>query len=242
MYDAELATQALQEESNYRFPYFSASEACTLGLSLRKRFRASQRHAKGKGLVISIQSIAGHNLFSCTVGDLGGVSGVGDVSLDSWTVLDGMIAVVKRTGHSSYYVEKGMGAMGKSPAQMGIPEREFKIHGGAFPIWLENALCCPIAIVACYSGSSQEDHHLVVTSVKDYLKKLKRSENESIFPGSEHTGMPISEPPRIRSPMSPRAATHSEYQPSEWVTTEASHTLEIRSRQSYSDEEERGRR
>lgn len=55
---------------------------------------------------------------------------------------------------------------------------------------------------------------LVVTSVKDYLKKLKRSENESIFPGSEHTGMPISEPPRIRSPMSPRAATHSEYQPS----------------------------
>lgn len=83
MYDAELATQALQEESSYRFPYFSASEAVTIGLSLRKRFRASQRHAKGKGLVISIQSIAGHTLFSCTVGDLGGVSGVGDVSLVS---------------------------------------------------------------------------------------------------------------------------------------------------------------
>lgn len=47
-----------------------------------------------------------------------------------------MIAVVKRTGHSSYYVEKGMGAMGKSPAQMGIPEREFKIHGGGAD------LCC----------------------------------------------------------------------------------------------------
>ena len=32
----------------------------------------------------------------------------------------GMIEVVKRTGHSSYYVEKGMAAMGKTPEQMGI--------------------------------------------------------------------------------------------------------------------------
>ena len=86
--DAELATQTLNEESSYRFPSFSANDAVTLGLSLRKRFRASSRHAKGKGLVISIQSIAGHTLFSCTVGDLGGISGVGDVSLNSWAYLE----------------------------------------------------------------------------------------------------------------------------------------------------------
>jgi hypothetical protein len=70
-----------------------------------------------------------------------------------------MINVVKRTGHSSSYVEKGMGAMGKTAKQMGIPG-EFRINGGgelffpnaralckheilttkvctAFPIWLE---------------------------------------------------------------------------------------------------------
>lgn len=86
--DAELATQTLNEESSYRFQSFSANDAVTLGLSLRKRFRASSRHAKGKGLVLSIQSIAGHTLFSCTVGDLGGISGVGDVSLDSWACLE----------------------------------------------------------------------------------------------------------------------------------------------------------
>ena len=86
--DAEQATQALNEESSYRFASFSANDAVTLGLSLRKRFRASQRHAKGKGLVISIQTIGGHNLFSCTVGDLGGLSGVGDVSLESWSCLE----------------------------------------------------------------------------------------------------------------------------------------------------------
>lgn len=44
-------------------------------------------------------------------------------------MIEGMIAVVKRTGHSSYYVEKGMGAMGKSPTQMGI-QGDFRINGG----------------------------------------------------------------------------------------------------------------
>ncbi|KAF9076499.1 hypothetical protein BDP27DRAFT_1255388 [Rhodocollybia butyracea] len=173
--DAELANQVLHEESNYRFPSFSASDAVTLGLSLRKRFRASSRHLKGKGLVISIQTIAGHTLFSCTVGDLGHLSGIGDVSLDSWTCLEGMINTVRRTGHASFYVEKGMSAMGKTPNQLGLPGESPRVQGGAFPIWLENAPCCPIAVVACYSGSSQEDHNLVSTTVRDYLNKIIRN-------------------------------------------------------------------
>lgn len=45
------------------------------------------------------------------------------------SVLQGMIAVVRRTGHSSYYVEKGMGAMGKTPKQLGI-QGEYRINGG----------------------------------------------------------------------------------------------------------------
>jgi uncharacterized protein (UPF0303 family) len=129
--DAELATKALDEEATYHFPSFSANDAVTLGLSLRKRFRASSRHQRlGRGLVISIQTIVGHTLFSCTVGDLG--TTVGDVSLDSWTALDGMIAVVRRTGHSSFYVEKGMGAMGKTPKQLGLSP-DLRIHGGGEP-------------------------------------------------------------------------------------------------------------
>ncbi|KAJ7688425.1 hypothetical protein B0H17DRAFT_1068659 [Mycena rosella] len=177
---AEIA-QTLAEESSCRFPSFSASDAITLGLSMRKRFRTS-RHAKGKGLVISIQSIAGHPLFCCTVQDLGHLSGIGDVSLDSWSVIEGMINVVKRTGHSSYYVEKGMAAMGKTPKQMGV-------NGGAFPIWLSNAPCCPIAIVACYSGSSADDHRLVATTVRDYLNKLSRNGS------AEAPSMPTTVPP-----------------------------------------------
>lgn len=86
-------------------------------------------------MVISIQTIAGHTLFSCTTGDLGHVSGIGDVSLDSWACLEGMISVVRRTGHSSYYVEKGMSAMGKTAKQMGIQTEHRVNGGGAFHIF-----------------------------------------------------------------------------------------------------------
>ncbi|KIK99685.1 hypothetical protein PAXRUDRAFT_464945 [Paxillus rubicundulus Ve08.2h10] len=190
--DADIANQILKEESGYRLPSFSASDAVTLGLSLRKRFRASSRHGKGKGMVISIQTIAGHTLFSCTAGDLGHHSGEGDVSLESWACLESMIAVVKRTSHSSYYVEKGMSAMGKTAKQTGT-EGEFTIRGGAFPIWLDNAPCCPIAIIACYSGSSQEDHKLVSTTVRDFLhKKQKESTNSRL---SISSSMPLTEMP-----------------------------------------------
>ncbi|KAF8897216.1 hypothetical protein BD779DRAFT_1667224 [Infundibulicybe gibba] len=191
--DAELATQTLVEEGSYRFASFSANDAVTLGLSIRKRFRGSTRHSKGKGLVISIQTTAGHTLFSCTVGDLGHVSGIGDVSTDSWACLEGMISVVKRTGHSSFYVEKGMSAMGKTPKQLGM-QGEFRVNGGAFPIWLENAPCCPIAVVACYSGSSQEDHTLVSTTIRDFINKVGKNSN---LPGPS---MPMpTVPPRRRA-------------------------------------------
>ncbi|KAG7448927.1 uncharacterized protein BT62DRAFT_944739 [Guyanagaster necrorhizus] len=190
--DAELATLSLHEERDYRFTSFSASDAVTLGLSIRKRFRGSSRHVKGKGLVISIQTIAGHTLFSCTVGDLGHPDGVGDVSLDSWACLEGMVSVVRRTGHSSFYVEKSMSAMGKTPKQMGI-QGDFRVNGGAFPIWLQNAPCCPIGVVACYSGSSQDDHTLVVHTVRDYLAKLMR-------PAGAGTTAPEAIPPMVNVP------------------------------------------
>jgi len=191
--DADIANQTLKEESSYRFSSFSASDAVTLGLSVRKRFRGSSRHVKGKGMVISIQTIAGHTLFACTAGDLGHPSGEGDVSLDSWACLESMISVVKRTSHSSYYVEKGMSAMGKTAKQMGV-EGEFAVRGGACPIWLENAPCCPIAVAACYSGSSQEDHRLMSITVRDYLHKKQTGTRLSVISSVLQPEMPIPAP------------------------------------------------
>ncbi|KAF9534970.1 hypothetical protein CPB83DRAFT_223886 [Crepidotus variabilis] len=206
--DAEVASQTLKEEGTYRFPSFSSSDAVTLGLSIRKRFRSTSRHAKGKGLVLSIQTCGGHTLFSCTVGDLGSTTGIGDVSLDSWSCLEAMINVVRRTGHSSYYVEKGMSAMGKTPKQMGLQADSFnRVSGGAFPVWLENAPCCPIAIVAAYSGSSQEDHTLVSTTIRDYLAKTRRDDQISYMPMPE-ARMPMPEMP----PAPPPRDEHQEWQ------------------------------
>lgn len=82
-------------------------------------------------MVISIQTVGGHTLFACTAGDLGHPSGAGDVSLDSWTCLQSMIDVVKRTSHSSYYIEKGMSAMGKTTKQMGF-EAGAAVYGGGW--------------------------------------------------------------------------------------------------------------
>ncbi|KAH7100585.1 hypothetical protein BKA62DRAFT_771354 [Auriculariales sp. MPI-PUGE-AT-0066] len=177
--DAELANQTLGEEANLRFGLFTSNDAVTLGLSIRKRFRASSRHAKGKGLVIKIESAGGHTLFACTVGD----NDATGVSMDAWLAVEGMIKVVKRTGHSSYYVERGMLAIGKTQKQMGIPFPEFRLNGGAFPIWLQNSSICPIAIVAAYGASTQEDHNLVVGVVRDYLAKQHSSNGAESIAG-----------------------------------------------------------
>ncbi len=62
------------------------------------------------------------------------------MSLDSWACLEGMINVVRRTGHSSFYVEKGMSAMGKTPTQMGIQAESPRVNGGGrfiYPSWFD---------------------------------------------------------------------------------------------------------
>ncbi|KDQ14619.1 hypothetical protein BOTBODRAFT_109777 [Botryobasidium botryosum FD-172 SS1] len=152
--DAEIAAEILADESQLRFPAFSTEEAVTIGMSIRKRFRASVKYARGKGLVISIQDMQGSPMFACGVGE------GSDVSLDSWMRLEGMIKVVRRTGHSTYYVEKGIAAIAKTADQLGLPFPEYRIEGGAFPIWLQNAPSTPIGVIAVYSGSSHEDHQV----------------------------------------------------------------------------------
>jgi len=103
--------------------------------------------------------------------------------------LEEMINAVKRTGHSSFYVEQGMSALGKS-TMLGISGAPFPVNGGAFPIWVENVPCCPIAVVACYSGSSQEDHTLVASTVRDYLTKLRRN-SETPVPSMQEQPVPV---------------------------------------------------
>jgi len=62
---------------------------------------------------------------------MGHPTGFGDaVSLDGWSTIEGMISVVRRLSHSSFYVEMGMSSMGKSPKQLGIEDPNVRICGG----------------------------------------------------------------------------------------------------------------
>ncbi|KAG8847032.1 hypothetical protein FRB96_001682 [Tulasnella sp. 330] len=164
--DSEMAQEALTEESLLRFPTFKMEDAVTLGMNLRKRFRASSRHAKGKGCVISIQSMQGACMFACAVGE------GSDVSLDAWWVMEGMIKVVRRTGHSSFYIEKGSNAIGKPPEQLGLPFPEYRINGGAFPIWLQSSTVGPIGVIGVYSGSSVEDHQMIIATLRSFFNRM----------------------------------------------------------------------
>ncbi|KAG9080242.1 hypothetical protein FRC06_006898, partial [Ceratobasidium sp. 370] len=128
---------------------------------------------------ISIQTVAGHTLFACTVGE------GSDVSLDSWIRLNSIMNVVKRTGHSSYYVSMGMKAVGKTQEQLGLPSPEFLMEGGAFPIWLQNSPITPMGVVAVYGGSSQEDHNLVTMGIRDFFNKMAKAGGS--IKGGEHS-------------------------------------------------------
>jgi uncharacterized protein (UPF0303 family) len=127
---ADLAALSLSDESSLRMPHFSASDAVTLGLSLRKRFRSTARHARGgAGALVGVYDALGHTLFACTVGDLGDRRGAAEVGMESWRRVNGMVEVVRRTGHSSFYVEKGMQAMGKTAEELGL-KGDLYISGG----------------------------------------------------------------------------------------------------------------
>lgn len=106
---------------------FIHQDAYTLGQHIRKRFRASQRYSKGRGIAIAIKGIAGHTLFACALIvarrprapvthraiSIGTVGESGDVTLESWSCLEGMIRTAIKTGHSSYYIDRNLATHGK---------------------------------------------------------------------------------------------------------------------------------
>jgi len=147
-------------------------------MNLRKRFRASLKHSRGRGAVLSIQTVQGATLFACAVGD------GSDVCLDSWLRLESMIKVVKRTGHSSFYIEKGKTVLAKTPEQLGLPFPEYRLEGGAFPIWLVNSPSVPIGVIGIYSGSSIDDHAMIVSTLKHFFVKSGGSGGISMREGS----------------------------------------------------------
>ncbi len=86
---------------------------------------------------------------------------------DAWIVRKNN--VVRRFGHSSYYVGRECEAAGQSlEERFFVDPREYSAHGGAFPIAVRGV---GVVGTVTVSGLPQaEDHRLVVSVLRDFLR------------------------------------------------------------------------
>lgn len=143
---------ALQEQ-RLQFKRFDASIAWDLGLVLRQAGEAS-----GAPIVIDIQTYA-MPLFACAL------PGGGPDNFD-WVRRKRNI--VFRYHRSSYGMGRKLAHEGKTLADLGgLPERDYAVHGGSFPIFVEGTGCVGAATV---SGLPQrDDHNMVAEAIAKVL-------------------------------------------------------------------------
>jgi uncharacterized protein (UPF0303 family) len=76
--------------------------------------------------------------------------------------------VVRRFQRSSYALGLLLAQSGRTLADMGaLPERDYAVHGGAFPIFVHGAGC--IGAVAVSGLPQREDHNMVVAALAKTL-------------------------------------------------------------------------
>ncbi|QRW25342.1 hypothetical protein RhiXN_07291 [Rhizoctonia solani] len=129
----------LNQEATLRFPSFTSNDAFQIGSIIRAKFLAKHLPYSAfkaestissiastvssdedklpewanRGIVVSISTFTGHTLFACTVG-----------------------------AESESHLITGFGklaAAGKTQEAANLPFPEYATHGGAFPVWLQNA-------------------------------------------------------------------------------------------------------
>ena len=151
----DMLQQLLQEEQELQFAGFNENSAWELGSRLVEECRK-------KGLPVTIDISRGdHQLFHAS---LPGTS----ADNDEW--IKRKIRVVKRFGHSSFYMGRLLSSMGKTIGEAyQLAERDYAAHGGCFPILVKGT---GLAGTITVSGlPQQEDHKLVVQGIRDFLSR-----------------------------------------------------------------------
>jgi uncharacterized protein (UPF0303 family) len=151
-YDALLRTLLLQE-AEFQFSIFTNETALELGLALLEA-------AKLRGKVVTIDiTRSGQQLFHYA---MSGTS----VDNDEWVKRKSN--VVRRFGHSSYYMGVSLQKAGQTMQEKYLlAESEYAAHGGAFPLLVRNVGMVGTITV---SGLPQaEDHELVVSVLRQLL-------------------------------------------------------------------------
>ena len=77
--------------------------------------------------------------------------------------------VVAHFYHSSYLIARMLVSGEKAPHDVSsLPERDYALHGGAFPIFINGTGC--VGAVAVSGLPDRDDHMLVVTAIAEVLK------------------------------------------------------------------------
>lgn len=153
----DLLAQLLQEEQELQFTSFNETTAWRLGSQMTE-------YAMRENLPITINICRGeHQLFHVS---LPGTS----ADNDEW--IKRKVRLVNRFGHSSFYMGQLLKSKGKSIEESYlISESEFAAHGGCFPIIIKDTGM--VGTITVSGLPQEEDHKLVVESIRAFLPKEK---------------------------------------------------------------------
>lgn len=153
----DILNQLLQEEQELQLTRFNEDVAWELGCQLVET-------ARSRKLPVTVDITRGtHQLFHAS---LRGTS----PDNDEW--VKRKVRLVYRFAHSSFYIGQLLKSKGKNIEQAYlISETEYAPHGGCFPILVKDT---GIVGTITVSGLPQEeDHKLVVQSLRNYLAQEK---------------------------------------------------------------------
>ncbi|KAJ1306048.1 hypothetical protein OPQ81_010761 [Rhizoctonia solani] len=176
MSDAEIVQEVYEQEATLRFPSFNSNDAFNIGTIIRAKFLAKHLPSSAfkenstissiastassdedqppewanRGIVISISTFTGHTLFACTVG------AESEVTPDNWVWVEGKRNILQA----------------KTQESANLPFPEYATHGGAFPVWLQNAPSSPVAVIVVSGLPQRDDHMIIVETLREYIPTL----------------------------------------------------------------------
>ena len=151
----DVLSQLLQLEQELQFAKFNETVAWQIGSQLVEQGRREK-------LPITIDITRGnHQLFHAS---LPGTS----ADNDEW--VKRKVRLVYRFGHSSFYMGQLLKSKGKRIEEAYlISETEYAPHGGCFPVILKDTGV--IGTITVSGLPQEEDHKLVVQTIRDFLAK-----------------------------------------------------------------------
>ncbi len=153
----ELLKNLLEQEQDLQFTGFNETTAWQLGTQMVER-------AMRENLPITIDITRGqHQLFHASMPGTAADN-------DEW--VKRKVRLVNRFGHSSFYMGQMLKSKGKRIEESYlIPESEYAAHGGCFPIIVKGTGM--VGTITVSGLPQEEDHKLVVQSIRAFLAKEK---------------------------------------------------------------------